>query len=77
MTLSIKDYATNEKTYNIDAQTPDSAGTATAMLTGVKTRIGAVGVNGYSTDCKSSQSAKLANMFDWSKSACKSVNKKC
>lgn len=32
------------KTYNENAQTPDSAGTATALLTGVKTHIGAVGV---------------------------------
>ena len=33
------------KTYNIDAQTPDSAGTASAMLTGVKTRLGVLGVD--------------------------------
>ncbi|MGJ3231229.1 MAG: alkaline phosphatase [Oceanicaulis sp.] len=32
------------KTYNENAQTPDSAGTATALLSGVKTHIGAVGV---------------------------------
>lgn len=32
------------KTYNHDAQVPDSAGTATAMLTGAKTRIGMLGV---------------------------------
>lgn len=32
------------KTYNTDAQTPDSAGTMTAMATGVKTRIGMVSV---------------------------------
>jgi alkaline phosphatase len=31
------------KTYNIDAQVPDSAATATAMLSGVKTRKGIVG----------------------------------
>ena len=28
------------KTYNIDSQTPDSAGTASAIMTGVKTNIG-------------------------------------
>lgn len=33
------------KTYNTDAQTPDSAGTATAMVTGVKTDKGVLGVN--------------------------------
>lgn len=32
------------KTYNLDAQVPDSAGTATAMMTGLKTRIGAIGL---------------------------------
>jgi len=31
------------KTYNVDAQTPDSAGTMTAMVTGVKTDVGTIG----------------------------------
>lgn len=34
------------KTYNTDAQVPDSAGTATAFMTGVKTRSGVVGIDG-------------------------------
>ena len=33
------------KTYNVNAQTPDSAGTMTAIITGVKTDSGVVGVN--------------------------------
>lgn len=33
------------KTYNVDAQTPDSAGTMTAMMTGVKTDAGVIGVD--------------------------------
>jgi len=33
------------KTYNTNAQTPDSSGTATAILSGVKTKAGVVGVN--------------------------------
>jgi alkaline phosphatase len=33
------------KTYNSDAQVPDSAGTITALLTGEKTRIGVLGIN--------------------------------
>lgn len=33
------------KTYNVDAQTPDSAGTMTAMSTGVKTDVGVIGVD--------------------------------
>ena len=33
------------KTYNVDAQVSDSAGTITAIMTGQKTRIGVVGVD--------------------------------
>eukprot|EP00095_Tigriopus_kingsejongensis_P005152 snap_masked-scaffold46_size468662-processed-gene-3.11 protein:Tk05152 transcript:snap_masked-scaffold46_size468662-processed-gene-3.11-mRNA-1 annotation:"hypothetical protein" len=33
------------KTYNTDMQTPDSAGTATAIVTGVKTKAGVVNIN--------------------------------
>ena len=33
------------KTYNVDAQTPDSAGTMTAIISGVKTDIGTLGVD--------------------------------
>lgn len=33
------------KTYNVNAQTPDSAGTGTAMMAGVKTKAGIIGVN--------------------------------
>jgi len=33
------------KTYNTNSQTPDSAGTGTAMLSGVKTKIGVLGVD--------------------------------
>ncbi|MDG2524473.1 alkaline phosphatase [Stenotrophomonas sp. HITSZ_GD] len=33
------------KTYNTDSQTPDSAGTMTAISTGVKTHMGAIGVS--------------------------------
>ena len=32
------------KTYNVNAQTPDSAGTGTAMMAGVKTKAGIIGV---------------------------------
>ena len=33
------------KTYNVNAQTPDSAGTGTAMMSGVKTKAGVIGAN--------------------------------
>jgi len=43
------------KTYNTDSQTPDSAGTMTAITTGVKTHAGAIGVAaGKRNDCADS-----------------------
>jgi len=33
------------KTYNVDAQVPDSAGTMTAMMSGLKTDVGVIGVD--------------------------------
>lgn len=38
-------YLALSKVYNTNSQVPDSAGTMTAMMTGVKTRIGILGVN--------------------------------
>ena len=38
-------YSALVKTYNVDAQTPDSAGTMTAMVSGVKTDVGTIGVD--------------------------------
>ena len=38
-------YSAQVKTYNVDAQTPDSAGTMTAMISGVKTDAGVIGVD--------------------------------
>ena len=44
------------KTYNTDSQTPDSAGTMTAIATGIKTHMGAIGVAaGAVDDCADSQ----------------------
>ncbi|WP_286234375.1 alkaline phosphatase [Thalassotalea sediminis] len=37
-------YSGFAKTYNVDAQTPDSAGTMTAMMSGIKTDVGVIGV---------------------------------
>ncbi len=43
------------KTYNVDAQTADSAGTMTALISGVKTNIGVIGLdeNTRKGDCES------------------------
>ncbi|MBZ0087041.1 MAG: alkaline phosphatase [Thermomonas sp.] len=43
------------RTYNTDAQTPDSAGTMSAIATGVKTHMGAIAVYaGHTNDCTDS-----------------------
>ena len=48
------------KTYNTDAQTPDSAGTMTAIATGVKSHMGAIGVAaGNRQDCADSRGKQL------------------
>ncbi|WP_051279813.1 alkaline phosphatase [Hellea balneolensis] len=44
------------KTYNTNAQVPDSAGTATAMMSGYKTNIGAVNVPSALLDARSADS---------------------
>lgn len=61
------------KTYNIDAQTADSAGTATAYLTGVKTRIGVIGLDGQAIDCKTSANSKVDSILKWAHYAGKST----
>jgi alkaline phosphatase len=52
------------KTYNIDAQVPDSAGTATAILSGVKTRKGIldVGSEAIAGDCSSALAHPVATL---------------
>ncbi|MDF1691323.1 MAG: alkaline phosphatase [Zhongshania sp.] len=45
LSFDIFPYSGLAKTYNVDAQTPDSAGTMTAIMSGVKTDVGVIGVN--------------------------------
>lgn len=52
------------KTYNIDRQVPDSAGTATAMFTGVKTKVGVIGVDNTVTETNE-VAASLSNIMEW------------
>ncbi|MYA66690.1 MAG: alkaline phosphatase [Gammaproteobacteria bacterium] len=54
------------KTYNTDAQVPDSAGTMTAMVTGVKTRAGLISVSDAALrgDCASQQGAELLTFLE-------------
>jgi len=42
-------YVALSKTYNTNQQTPDSAGTMTAMVSGIKTKAGVIGVNQHVT----------------------------
>ncbi|MGV8959325.1 MAG: alkaline phosphatase [Stenotrophomonas sp.] len=58
------------KTYNTDSQTPDSAGTMTAITTGVKTHMGAIGVSaGDRNDCADSRSKQLLTWLQLADSA--------
>ncbi|WOJ92260.1 alkaline phosphatase [Congregibacter variabilis] len=63
------------KTYNVDSQTPDSAGTMSAIMTGVKTKIGVFGVDERITqeDCQSGQGTELLSLLDIAELAGKST----
>ncbi len=54
------------KTYNVDAQVPDSAGTMTAMVSGVKTNVGVVGVDEdvIRGDCSSAAGNELITTLE-------------
>lgn len=54
------------KTYNVNAQTADSAGTMSAIMTGVKTDIGVFGVDEHvvQDDCSSAQGRELLSLLD-------------
>lgn len=64
-------YVALSKTYNHDAQVPDSAGTATAMLSGAKTRIGVVGIahDNPRGQCAGSQDHHLQSLVEKAESA--------
>ncbi|KAF1711214.1 alkaline phosphatase [Pseudoxanthomonas kalamensis DSM 18571] len=58
------------KTYNTNSQTPDSAGTMTAITTGVKTHMGAIGVSaGSRLDCADSLGKQLLSWLELADSA--------
>lgn len=66
--LSFEDfpYTAISKTYNVNMQTPDSAGTATAMVTGHKTNSGIINLSRDAKRgiCNSVNSHKLKNIFE-------------
>lgn len=55
------------KTYNTDKQVPDSAGTATALFTGIKTQIGAICLNPVTNTSRPSE--RLKTIIDWAQKA--------
>lgn len=63
------DHVALVKTYNSNAQVPDSAGTATAMNSGVKTQIGFIGMGPEAKhgDCNSGKGHELPLIADMAK----------
>ncbi|XP_076124131.1 alkaline phosphatase, tissue-nonspecific isozyme [Alosa pseudoharengus] len=68
-------YVALSKTYNTDAQVPDSAGTATAYLCGVKANEGTLGVSAAAvrSQCNTTQGNEVTSILRWAKDAGKSV----
>ena len=64
-------YMALAKTYNTDQQIPDSAGTATAIMSGVKTKSGVIGVNQnvQRGDCKSAQGNTVQTILEFAAKA--------
>jgi alkaline phosphatase len=59
-------YTALSRTYNTDMQTPDSAGTMSAIMTGTKTRMGmiSVGPSALRRDCASGRAAPVATLLE-------------
>ncbi|KAG9482689.1 hypothetical protein GDO78_011376 [Eleutherodactylus coqui] len=68
-------YLALAKTYNTNAQVPDSAGTATAYLCGVKANEGTVGVNAAAVrgQCNTTKGNEVNSILKWAKDTGKSV----
>ncbi|NXK86026.1 PPBT protein, partial [Formicarius rufipectus] len=68
-------YVALAKTYNTNAQVPDSAGTATAYLCGVKANEGTLGVSaGVTRDrCNTTRGQEVTSILRWAKDAGKAV----
>lgn len=57
------------KTYNTDSQVPDSAGTATAIFSGIKTSIKTLGLNNPVNGVDADEKDRLKNIMDWAQAA--------
>ena len=66
------------QTYNTDFQVPDSAGTATALFSGVKTGKGVLGLDGTAKynvcDTAVVETTRLETLLDWAVGAGKEVS---
>ncbi len=64
-------YLALAKTYNTNQQTPDSAGTMTAMMSGIKTKAGVIGVDQTVTrgSCASSKDAQVITFLEQAEKA--------
>ena len=66
------------QTYNTDFQVPDSASTATALFSGVKTGKGVLGLDGTAKynvcDTAVVEAARLETLLDWAVEAGKEVS---
>lgn len=62
-------YSALIKTYNVDLQTPDSAGTMSALMTGVKTNEGIISLpeTAQRGDCSSMSQSKIPTFIDLAK----------
>lgn len=75
LTFDTLPYAALAKTYTHDAQVADSAGTATAMMTGVKARNGVINVDQTVArgDCAGSADGSVPNLAELAEDAGKAV----
>ncbi|NXK00791.1 PPBT protein, partial [Corythaixoides concolor] len=75
MTLVVYLSPPSPQTYNTNAQVPDSAGTATAYLCGVKANEGTVGVSaGVTRDrCNTTKGQEVTSILRWAKDGGKAV----
>ncbi|KAG8212776.1 hypothetical protein J437_LFUL019741, partial [Ladona fulva] len=65
------------KTYNVDKQVPDSAGTATAIFTGVKSNYYMIGFDSFATfnvcDKETNKMSELSSVMQWAQNAGKAT----
>ncbi|XP_013417437.1 alkaline phosphatase, tissue-nonspecific isozyme-like [Lingula anatina] len=68
-------YVGLSKTYNTDRMVSDSAGTATAILCGVKTKFGLIGVDDRASfgNCTSEEGASVDSILKWANAEGKST----